>query len=166
MPFILIKAQPSTTMSKLTYVSGDIFSSSPRSILVHACNAIGTWGAGISLSFRDKYPQEFEQYKTHCKTHGKRLVGTCLLIKSEEHDIACLFTSRAYGKKKDTQDEILEATKSAIIDLLAQNTDKKELHAWYDSSITSKCAEPDPARTLVDLIRENLEFLGKRQRKY
>jgi ADP-ribose 1''-phosphate phosphatase len=53
------------------------------------------------------------------------------LIPGDKHDIACLFTSRAYGKRKDKPDEILAATKSAVQDLIKQNTSNKPLHAWW-----------------------------------
>jgi len=63
--------------------------------------------------------------------HGEALVGTCLLIRGEGHDVACLFTSRAYGRRKDSPREILDATRSAVGDLLRQNKERKTLHAWY-----------------------------------
>jgi ADP-ribose 1''-phosphate phosphatase len=117
-------------MSKLTYITGDIFTAPPETILVHACNTLGSWGAGIALSFKERYPAQFAVYKAHCKEHGQALVGSCLVIPGEGHDIACLFTSRAYGRRKDGPEEILKATKTAVRDLMMQNVDDKELHAW------------------------------------
>ncbi|TFK74743.1 hypothetical protein BDN72DRAFT_832811 [Pluteus cervinus] len=111
-------------------ITGDLFSAPPdNSILVHACNTVGSWGAGIALAFRDRYPEQFEVYKAHCKLHGSSLVGTCLLIPGDTHDIACLFTSKAYGKRKDSPDQILDATRSAVIDLVKQNIENKALHS-------------------------------------
>jgi ADP-ribose 1''-phosphate phosphatase len=119
-------------MSKLVYVTGDLFAAPQGSILVHACNTVGSWGAGIALAFRSKYPQAFQQYAAHCKDHdADDLIGSSLLIPGEPHDIACLFTSRAYGKRKDTPEEILDATRTAVRDLLRQNKERKPLHAWY-----------------------------------
>ncbi|KAF8195532.1 hypothetical protein BJ912DRAFT_1056765 [Pholiota molesta] len=92
----------------LSYIAGDLFLAPPNSILVHACNTQGSWGAGIALAFK---------------------LGTCLLIPGDVHDIACLFTSRAYGKRKDTPEEILAATQGAVQDLLKQNVQGKALHA-------------------------------------
>lgn len=117
--------------SKLVYITGDIFSAPEGTILVHACNTVGSWGAGIALAFRDRYPAQFQIYKAHCKEHGQSLVGTCLLIPGDHHSIACLFTSRTYGKRKDKPEEILAATRTAVEDLVKQNTDNKQLHAWY-----------------------------------
>ena len=116
--------------SSLVYIEGDLFTAPDNSILVHACNTLGSWGSGIALTFRQNYPAQFAQYKAHCVTHGQALVGTCLLIPGDKHDIACLFTSRAYGRRKDKPAEILAATRKALIDLEAKNIYKKALHAW------------------------------------
>jgi len=116
-------------VSKLTYITGDLFAAPENTILVHACNTLGSWGAGIAAVFKEKYPSQFELYKTHCKEHGQALIGTCLLIPGDKYNIACLFTSRAYGKRKDKPDEILAATRTAVQDLMKQNPGKKPLHA-------------------------------------
>jgi len=116
-------------MSKLIYVMGDLFAAPENSILVHACNTVGSWGTGIALAFKEKYPTQFELYKAHCNEHGQALIGTCLLISGDKHDIACLFTSRGYGKRRDSKEEILVATKAAVQDLIKQNATSKPLHA-------------------------------------
>ena len=102
----------------------------PNTILVHACNTQGSWGAGIALSFKKKYPAQFKVYEAHCEEHGQALIGTCLLIPGETHDIACLFTSRRYGRRKDNPEDILSATQMAVGDLTRQNVNGKALHAW------------------------------------
>ncbi|KAF4617797.1 hypothetical protein D9613_005983 [Agrocybe pediades] len=116
-------------MSKITHVVGDLFASPSNTILVHACNTLGSWGSGIAVAFREKYPAQYEKYRAHCKQHGDALAGTCLLLPGEDHDIACLFTSRAYGKRKDTPEQILQATRTAVQDLMNQNVHNKPLHA-------------------------------------
>ncbi|KAL8993354.1 MAG: hypothetical protein Q9169_006406 [Polycauliona sp. 2 TL-2023] len=69
---------------------GDIFDSPPNSILIHACNTKGSWGAGVAAAFKKYSPAAFLYYKNHCNipkppstsiaNHQKSLVGTCLLI--------------------------------------------------------------------------------------
>ena len=123
-------------MSKLSYVPGDLFSAPSNTILVHACNTAGAWGAGIALAFREKYPAQYRVYKAHCEKYARLdqsslIVGTCLLIPGDRHDIACLFTSQGYGRRKDSPDEILSATKTAVQDLMGQASQGKALHAWY-----------------------------------
>ncbi|KZP04272.1 hypothetical protein FIBSPDRAFT_1051992 [Athelia psychrophila] len=162
--------------SKLTYVTGDLFAAPPNSILVHACNASATWGAGIAKAFRGKYPAAFEIYKAHCKASSPDgLVGTCLLIRNEGrdagagaqgqgqyaqgHDIACLFTSPRRGRgragpKKDAPEDILNATTSAVTHLLLQNQEGKALHAWF-------VASSDLITSVVSLIARSRINSGK-----
>ncbi|KAL0577157.1 ADP-ribose 1''-phosphate phosphatase [Marasmius crinis-equi] len=117
-------------MSLITHITGDLFTAPAGSILVHACNTVGSWGGGIAVTFKQHFPSQFETYKAHCEAHeGRSLIGTCLLIPGDVHDVACLFTSRAYGKRKDKPDEILDATRKAVLDLVKQNEGNKELHA-------------------------------------
>ena len=118
------------SVSRLVYVEGDLFTAPDHSILVHACNTLGSWGSGIALTFRQNYPAQFAQYQAHCLSHCQTLVVTCFLIPGDKHDIACLFTSRAYGKYKDKPAEILAATRKALKDLEAKNIGNKVLHAW------------------------------------
>ncbi|TRM62098.1 hypothetical protein BD626DRAFT_558280 [Schizophyllum amplum] len=120
-----------TAASNVIHVSGDLFSAPRGAILVHACNTQGAWGSGIAAAFKKRYPEEFQVYRTCCKDRGASLLGTCLLIRgvnNSGHDIACLFTSRAYGKRKDSPEEILAATRNALMDLVAQKEDNKALH--------------------------------------
>jgi len=117
-------------MSCVTQVQGDLFRAPKGAILVHACNTKGSWGAGIALAFRERFPEAFLGYKHCCEENGDTLVGTCLLLQASKYTIACLFTSRAYGRRKDKPDQILEATKLALEDLVRQNDEGKEIHAW------------------------------------
>lgn len=117
-----------------------ILSSIPaNSILAHATNCFGTWGAGVALAIRDLFPNADEVYTAHCdsfrpskdKWPSKEglLGGVCLVPpQMEDHAastkktddesevegvwIACLFTSYGFGrptKKKAALDK-----KSAI----------------------------------------------------
>ncbi|KAL8753710.1 MAG: hypothetical protein Q9199_004854 [Rusavskia elegans] len=77
-------------MTQITERVGDIFDSPPNSILIHACNTKGSWGAGVAAAFKKYSPAAFHHQRTHCTTpsspttsqaiHQKSLVGTCLLI--------------------------------------------------------------------------------------
>lgn len=130
----------------LTYEKASLFDSPPSTVLCHATNAQGTWGAGIAAAFKKTYPAAFKIYAAHCaKWDSSSLLGTTFLIppqrksptKSEreaEHWIGCLFTSEKKGKGKGSKESILAATGEAIEDLLrkvqavneaADATDKK-----------------------------------------
>jgi len=132
-----LTASSSASNDLVTHVTGDLFLAPAGSILVQACNTQGSWGGGIAVAFKARFPQAFSVYNTHCTTKDdNRLIGTCLLIRAaggvsgEQHDIACLFTSRRYGARKDTPAQILEATGRSLLDLKRQNMEGKELHAW------------------------------------
>jgi ADP-ribose 1''-phosphate phosphatase len=114
--------------------TGDIFDAPARSILVHACNCQGKWGAGIAKNFKKFYPQAFRVYEDHCDKHtAGQLLGTALVIPPCEEDerscwhyIGCLFTSEMAGKKKGSPSKILAATHAsmtALLELLERSTD-------------------------------------------
>jgi ADP-ribose 1''-phosphate phosphatase len=114
----------------LTYHTGDIFAAPPESLLIHACNTQGSWGAGIAAAFRTRYPQAYKRYRDYClsshsPTSNPVRTGTCLLIppcetdpKKEQHWIGCVFTSAKYGKAKDKPGVILANTGPAMGELL------------------------------------------------
>jgi len=55
---------------------GDIFSAPSNSILIHACNCQGSWGAGIAEAFKKYYPEAFTKYAAHCKKwRSEDLIG-------------------------------------------------------------------------------------------
>lgn len=108
---------------------GNIFSAPCQTLIIHACNCEGSWGAGIAAAFRKNYPSAFKIYASHCHEHGFDLFGTALLIPPQKpdrtknrnaHFVGCLFTSRSKGRKKDSPEQILNATGPAMMDLLLQ----------------------------------------------
>lgn len=129
---------------RITERTGDIFAAAPpNTLLIHACNASGSWGAGIALAFRARYPAAFAAYRAHCAAAPRpdQLLGTALLIpprrsppplsssrsessqgqgrgKRHGHCIGCLFTSRRSGKARDPPDRIVRATGPAMRHLL------------------------------------------------
>lgn len=123
---------------------GDLFGLAPKNaVLIHACNCQGSWGGGIALAFRGKYPKAFKEYKSYCDSHvksktTKQLVGTPQLIAPLDepgHFIGCLFTSDRHGRAKDSPSQILDATKSSMEDLIKQINDWNRQHK-EDEKIT------------------------------
>lgn len=119
----------SASMSKVVVHVGDLFSHAPTgSVLVHACNTQGVWGSGIAAAFKARFPKAYDVYHATCEEYGYSLLGKALLIDPQEEDtrangggkgyaIACLFTSRRFGKRKDSKDLILQSTKTAVVQL-------------------------------------------------
>jgi ADP-ribose 1''-phosphate phosphatase len=125
-----IKSTKSTPHMTLTHHTSSLFASPPSTLLCHATNAQGSWGAGIALAFKKSYPSAFKIYASHCsKWSGSSLLGTTLLIppqhksplkaeREAQHWIACLFTSEKKGKGKGSRESILAATGEAVEDLV------------------------------------------------
>jgi len=121
-----------TSSSGITVHEGDLFANVPaRSVLVHACNTQGTWGRGIAAVFKGMYPAAYEVYHNTCIEKGDELLGTCLLIPAGERDIACLFTSKKFGRNTDPKSMILGSTRSAVQDLMRLTEDSdKPIYGW------------------------------------
>ncbi|RWA10938.1 hypothetical protein EKO27_g4166 [Xylaria grammica] len=120
-------------MLALTKHRGNIFAASDYTVLIHACNTQGKWGAGIAAAFKNAYPNAFAAYRAHCLSSTEPVqTGTCLLIEpceagtAPKHWIACLFTSARYGRGRDAPGEILENTGRAVEDLLERLRDAEE----------------------------------------
>ncbi|EKG13008.1 Appr-1-p processing [Macrophomina phaseolina MS6] len=122
-------AAESSSQSTLTVkeVVGDIFDAPPNTVLIHACNCIGDWGAGIAAAFKKLYPSAYKFHRDFCanSADGKAQIATAQLIppvdgQERRHYIGCLFTSVHYGRRRDSPDAILRNTGPAMEDLLRQ----------------------------------------------
>jgi ADP-ribose 1''-phosphate phosphatase len=109
-------------------VKGSLFNAPADSILIHACNTQGVWGAGIARQFAELFPGAYRVYRLACMDKKQVFVGSCLLIPSKSYWIGCLFTSKSYGRQADSPDKILSATRLAIADLVLQNTKNRPMH--------------------------------------
>ncbi|KAL2175271.1 uncharacterized protein P884DRAFT_262422 [Thermothelomyces heterothallicus CBS 202.75] len=132
---------PPTARIRITDRVGDLFAAPPNSVLIHACNTVGSWGGGIALAFRSRYPDAFKVYRAHCaRSIPNRLVGTALLIRPPAataggakggfrgvgHYIGCLFTSRGYGRSRDPPESILGTTGPAMRHLMRLIAEEEE----------------------------------------
>ncbi|KAK4034117.1 hypothetical protein C8A01DRAFT_49428 [Parachaetomium inaequale] len=114
------QTNPSSARLRITDRTGDLFAAPPSTLLIHACNTLGSWGGGIAVAFRTLYPDAFKVYRAHCaRSTPDQLIGTALLIppqngRGKKHYIGCLFTSRRYGKARDPPMVILQATVPAM----------------------------------------------------
>ncbi|KAK3371559.1 hypothetical protein B0T24DRAFT_530635 [Lasiosphaeria ovina] len=125
-------APPPTVKKQLRIVErvGDIFDGPANSVLIHACNCIGSWGGGIAAAFRLRYPAAFAVYRDHCQRLSPNEKKSKVKSKSKPkqkqqrkpppHYIGCLFTSRRVGQNRDSPASILRATKPAMQDLMQQ----------------------------------------------
>lgn len=117
----------------LKYIRGDLFSASSTNqkttILAHACNPFGLWGAGVASQFKKRYPKANTLYVDHCRKN-KDLLGTCFLVSAgiDQPLIACLFTSDFTNPPS----QIISLTKASIIDLAKQVERLKDVNRDND----------------------------------
>lgn len=141
-------------MAKVTTIKGNLFDAPKGSIIIHACNTKGVWASGIAKEFAKRFPKARDIYSLHCQSKGASLIGTCFLIEAGDFTIACLFTSKNYGKFVDKPPKILEATKLAINDLIRQNTENKELHTCKINAGLFKVPWNDTKKVLKESTSE------------
>ena len=105
----------------LQYRKGSLFDAPKGSILVHACNAQGVWGAGIAAEFKERFPESFKQYEKYCQLN-RGITGVSF---GTTEDIICLITSSGYGRSRETQEVILGNTLLALKDIFSTYEIKK-----------------------------------------
>ncbi|MGM9551755.1 MAG: macro domain-containing protein [Clostridia bacterium] len=67
----------------IEYIEGDIFES-PAQVIVNTVNTVGVMGKGLALSFKQRYPEMFERYKTACEKH-LLTIGKLMLFYEADH---------------------------------------------------------------------------------
>ena len=120
----------------------DLFEAPKGSILVHSVNCRGIWGAGIAKTFAEKCPHAYLKYLYLCKNWKEdALIGLSSLHHDNVSgfDVGCLFTSRGYGRDKDSVEEILINTKEAIIDFMNEFDIYKGFSVSSSNRVTIYC---------------------------
>lgn len=94
-----------------------LFDAPPESYIAHGCNALGVWGSGIAVPFKQKFPLAFLSYNRFCLNDAKAL-GKALVIYENNYNVTCLITSKAYGKEKSSKEDILKYSEQAVRSLI------------------------------------------------
>lgn len=116
-------------MSNVKIVKGNLFNAPEESIICHAVNCYGVWGAGIALQFAKRFPWSFKEYQKICANKtSTELLGTTSLISAPKHIVGCLFTSNGFGSNVDSKISILNNTRLAISDLIAKNIHNRKIY--------------------------------------
>lgn len=118
------------------YTDGDLFDPALRLHgYAHGCNTRGVWGAGIAKTFRDNFPDIFNQYVAICRrSKPKDLLGQAQLSIAPGRDpkaVICLFTQ-------------MEPGPNARIDLVESSLVAMDALIRTETKI-------DPARTRIGL---------------
>lgn len=108
----------------IVYHKGDLFELAPKdAYLAHACNCQATWGSGIALQFKEKFPDAFEEYKDLCSRFAPEVIEGMSYVCV--NNVVVLLTSINYGSKVSEPKVILNNTKNALDSL-----DKKVTEIW------------------------------------
>jgi len=83
---------------KIEYVKGSVVDAA-ESIIAQGCNAQGVMGSGVAKAIRDKWPEVFKPYATHCKRCNEPM-GTISFTATWDGEkmIANMITQRFYGR--------------------------------------------------------------------
>ncbi len=96
----------------------DLFHAPLGSVLVHACNCYGVWGSGIAAEFAKRFPVSDKMHQAFCRS-DELVIGRGIVLPREgQHRVGCLFTSEGFGVSVDPTAEILEATRTALHEML------------------------------------------------
>jgi len=60
-------------------IKGDIFKSNMQTI-INPINCVGVMGKGLALSFKQKYPEMYIDYKTRCNNNQVKIGEPTLFI--------------------------------------------------------------------------------------
>ncbi|MGF1813568.1 type II toxin-antitoxin system antitoxin DNA ADP-ribosyl glycohydrolase DarG, partial [Vibrio splendidus] len=99
----------------ISYEKGDLFNDGAEA-LVNAVNTVGVMGKGLAYQFKERYPENFEQYRTACKKE-ELSVGKvfCVELKGSERPQYILnFPTKAHWRGKSKIEYISEG----VVDLV------------------------------------------------
>ena len=145
----------------IIYKKGSLFEAPENAVLVHSCNAQGVWGSGIAKEFSNRYPNSYESYKTILQMLLNPVGQAFVLGRENNHRVGCLITSNNYGSFKDSKDEILKNTRTALLDILG-STNKlscyigldEEIHSCKFNSGLFNIPWEETEKILVDVMKE------------
>jgi len=137
----------------LLYKTGSLFDAPKDSVLVHACNAQGVWGSGIAKEFKLRFPNSYELYHHVC-LDGDAAGAGIILPKESEYMVGCLLTSRNYALKRDSVEEILKNTRSALTHMLEMATDVREIHSCKFNAGLFAVPWEETEKVLLDVVNK------------
>jgi O-acetyl-ADP-ribose deacetylase (regulator of RNase III) len=97
------------------YVSGDLFDNAHHArAFAHGCNCQGSMGAGIARTFRARYPEMHDEYRSRCKAEPRRFnLGDCWLWKADDQPwVFNLGTQEGYWRSRASYEAIEIALRS------------------------------------------------------
>ena len=93
----------------IQFVAGDLFDNDYEAVaLAHGCNCQGSMGAGIAKTFRERYPEMYEEYRERCKAEPRAFnLGDCWLWKADGRPwVFNLGTQEGYWRSRASYEAI------------------------------------------------------------
>jgi O-acetyl-ADP-ribose deacetylase (regulator of RNase III) len=93
----------------IQFVSGDLFVNTySTQAYAHGCNCQGSMGAGIAKTFKERYPEMFEEYRRRCKVVPRQFnLGDVFLWKEESKPwVFNLGTQEGYWRARASYEAI------------------------------------------------------------
>jgi O-acetyl-ADP-ribose deacetylase (regulator of RNase III) len=94
----------------IEYISGDLFANRYHAqAFAHGCNCQGAMGAGIAVSFRERYPTMYEEYRRRCKAEPRQFnLGDVFLWRNEQQPwVFNLGTQERYWRGRASYEAIM-----------------------------------------------------------
>lgn len=99
----------------ISYEKGDLFNDSAEA-LVNAVNTVGVMGKGLAYQFKERFPENFEQYRVACKK-GELSVGKVFYVElkgSEQPQYILNFPTKAHWRGKSKIEYISEGVSDLV----------------------------------------------------
>jgi ADP-ribose 1''-phosphate phosphatase len=145
----------------IVYKTGSLFDAPKGSVLVHACNGQGIWGSGIAKQFHERFPESYEQYRVICTLPDFKIGEAFVLNIENEYRVGCLVTSGNYGQLRDTKDQILKNTRTALLDILGATNklscfivEGQEIHSCKFNAGLFGVPWEETEKILLDVMKE------------
>jgi O-acetyl-ADP-ribose deacetylase (regulator of RNase III) len=98
----------------IEFVSGDLFENAQKAqAFAHGCNCQGSMGAGVAKTFRQRYPEMYEQYRQRCKADPRGFnLGDSWLWKADDQPwVFNLGTQERYWRARASYEAVETALK-------------------------------------------------------
>lgn len=144
----------------LTYKKMNLFDAPKDVVLCHAGNSKGIWGSGIAAEFKKRFPLAYKNYNEQCIVYP--MIAEFDFTIENNYKIATLITSKDYGYKKDSIEEILINTTIALNELcryLQDNDDSIVYSNKFNSGLFNVPWEKTEAILKVFIKRYHLNWV-------
>lgn len=93
----------------MEFLKGDLFASGCN-VIVNTVNTLGVSGGGVALAFKERYPKNYEAYKTYCQKDSLRPGEIFWCADCWEDDGVVIANCATKGDFRNPSEEIWQRT--------------------------------------------------------